>query len=217
MTTLRTPRTVSRRTTWAVAGLVTSATAALVLSLSAWAADAPAGQGRPGDGQPPMGMHGEHGPGGEHVGHGEMDMFSGRHLERLLDDAKATDAQRTQIRQISEKARADLKTLHEQGRGLRDQALSLWTQPKLDAAAAEKLRQQMLAQHDQVSKRMTQAMLDVGNVLTAAQRVTVVERMKQQHEGMMARMKERMKAHMGMGRGEGASAPAPAHDHGTEK
>ncbi len=201
---------------WALGGLVAATAASVALSLSAWA-DAPDRADR----GAPMAMQGEgHGPGmGEHHAGGLP--FAGRHLDRLLDEAKATDAQRTQIKQISEKAQADLKALHEQGRALHEQALTLWAQPKLDAAAAEKLRQSMSSHHEQVSKRMTQAMLDVGNVLTPAQRATVAERMRQHQQGMLARMKERMQGHGPMGKdrgmGSGPGASAPDHQHPAEK
>jgi Spy/CpxP family protein refolding chaperone len=106
-------------------------------------------------------------------------MPDGRRLERLLDDVKATDAQRTQIRTISDAARADLKKLHEEGRTLHEQSLAVLTQPNVDAAAAEALRQKMLAHHDVVSKRLLTAMLDTAKVLTPEQRAKVGERMKE--------------------------------------
>ena len=137
--------------------------------------------------------HGMHADKHEHGGRMGMGMLpQGRHLDRLLTDLKATDAQRTQIKQITDKARTDLKALHEQGRGLHEKAMALWTAPVLDAAEAEKHRQQMLAHHDQVSKRMTQAMLDVGNVLTPEQRAKAGELMKAQRERMGGRMHDRM-------------------------
>ncbi len=117
--------------------------------------------------------------GGEHGGH-----FMGRMLERMLDQVGATEAQRTQIRQIAQLAQADMKAQMEAGRALRDQGLALMSAPTLDAVAAEALRQQMLAHHDQASRRMLQAMLDIGNVLTPEQRVKLAEQMKQ-HRGMM--------------------------------
>jgi Spy/CpxP family protein refolding chaperone len=119
---------------------------------------------------------------GEHGGMGMGMMPFGRHLDRLLTEVKASDAQRQQIKQLTDKARADVQALHEQGKGLHERTRALWTAPKLDAAEAEKLRQQMLAQHDQVSKRMTQAMLDVGNVLTPEQRAKAAELIKARRE-----------------------------------
>ena len=68
-------------------------------------------------------------------------------------------------------------------RALREQSMQLFTQPNVDANAAETLRQQMLQQHDQASKRMLQAMLDASRVLTPEQRARDRrERMKQRRE-----------------------------------
>ena len=151
-------------------------------------ATAPAAPAMPSDAH-----HGMHADKHEHGGRMGMGMLpQGRHLDRLLTDLKATDAQRTQIKQITDKARDDLRALHEQGRGLHEKTLAWWTAPKLDAAEAEKQRQQMLAHHDQVSKRMTQAMLDVGNVLSPEQRAKAGELMKAQRERMGGRMHDRL-------------------------
>ena len=117
--------------------------------------------------------------------------FAGPGFDRLLDEVQATDAQRKQIRGIADKARADLRALHEKSREQHHNAMAIWTSPKLDAGEAEKQRQQMLAQHDQVSKRMTQAMLDVGQVLTPEQRAKAATLVKQRHERMQERMADR--------------------------
>lgn len=137
-----------------------------------------------------------HGKGGHH-GHGmkaEPGMglpFAGPGFDRMLDEVQATDAQRKQIRGITDKARTDLRALHEKSREQHHNAMALWTSPKLDAGEAEKQRQQMLAHHDQVSKRMTQAMLDVGQVLTPEQRAKAAALIKQRHERMQERMADR--------------------------
>jgi protein CpxP len=62
----------------------------------------------------------------------------------------------------------------------------LFTQPTVDARAVETLRQQMLAQHDQASKRMMQAMLDGSRVLTPEQRAKMAD-MAGQRRAMMER------------------------------
>jgi len=134
-------------------------------------------------------MHMMGGPGGP-----DGMPFGGRHMNHLLDEANATPAQRDQIKQLVDKAQADLKTLHEQGRALHEQGLKLWAQPTLDSGAAETLRQSMLAQHDKVSKRMMQLMLDVGKVLTPEQRAKIADQMRKHHADMMQRMKDRMAA-----------------------
>ncbi len=118
-------------------------------------------------------------------------MDSPRHLDRLLDRVDATAEQRAQIRQITERAREAGRAQHEQMRSLRDQSAALFAQPTVDARAAETLRQQMLAQHDQASKRQLQTMLDISRVLTPEQRQKIAERMKQGRAMMERHRSER--------------------------
>ncbi len=134
-------------------------------------------------------------PGG-HPGAGMM-MFGGspermgRMIDHMLDGVAASDAQRSQIKQIAQAAAADLKGQHETTRGLRERSMQVFTAPNVDANAAEALRQQLSAQHDQSSRRMLQAMLDISRVLSPEQRVKLGERFKQrsaQHEERMQRL-----------------------------
>jgi Spy/CpxP family protein refolding chaperone len=117
-----------------------------------------------------------------HRDHGGGSMMHGRVIERMLDGIDASEAQRTQIRQIMQSAREDLRAQREASRALREQSLQLFTQPNVDANAAEALRQQMLQQHDQASRRMMQAMLEASRVLTPEQRAQLGERIKQRRE-----------------------------------
>ena len=145
--------------------------AGLTLALAAGAASTTWAQGRP---MGPEAMMGDPVP-------------IGRIADHLLKRLDMTEAQRTQVRQIAQAAAADVKPLHEAGRALREQGLQLMAAPTLDGAAAEALRQQMQTQHDQASKRMLQALLDIGRVLTPEQRVALAERMKQRQEAMRER------------------------------
>lgn len=115
-------------------------------------------------------------------------MMGGRGVDHMLDGLNASDAQRSQIKQIMQTAAADLKAQRESGRTLRERALQIFTAPTVDAAAAESVRQQMLQQHDQASRRMLQAMLDASKVLTPEQRAKLGERMKQRADAMRERM-----------------------------
>ncbi len=132
--------------------------------------------------------HQGHGGGGHEAA--GMTMFGGlpRQLDRLLGGLDATDAQRARIKQIVAAAALDLKAGRDAGRGLRENGMHLFTAPTVDAAAAESLRQQMNAQHDQTSKRTLQAMLDVADVLTPEQRAKLGERMKAQRAATNDRM-----------------------------
>lgn len=169
--------------------------------------------------------HGHHGKGHGMKGESGGGMpFAGPGFDRLLDEVQATDAQRKQIRDITDKARADLHALHENAQAQHSAAMSLWTAPKIDATEAEKQRQKMLAHHDQVSKRMMQAMLDVGQVLTPEQRAKAATALKQRQERMHERMErredardakrdERLQNHMlrrPAPAAAGASQPAPS-------
>ena len=132
-------------------------------------------------------------PSGGPAGHG---MFmggphGGHMLERMLDSVNATDQQRAQIKQIMQSAHADLKAQHEADRGIHDQMVAAFTQPTVDANAVEALRQRQLAAHDQASKRMMQAMLDVSRVLTPEQRKTLADKMAKRHDMMQRHMRER--------------------------
>ena len=128
-------------------------------------------------------------------GHGGAGMMfggsperAGRMLDRMLDGVSASDPQRSQIKQIAQVAAVDLKSQHEATRGLRERAMQLFSAPNVDANAAEALRQQMSSQHDQSSRRMMQAMLDISRVLTPEQRVKLGERLKQRSAQRAERM-----------------------------
>ena len=163
-------------------------------------------------------QHGAH-HGAQHGAHHAPGLpFAGRGFERVLDEVKATDAQRQQIKQITDQARTDLQALHQQGRDAHQQGMAIWTSPKLDAADAEKHRQQMLAHHDQVSKRMMQAMLDVGKVLSPEQRAQAAQILKQRHDRMGEaqpgnpgdRMQNQMRKRPVAPPSQAPSAPVPA-------
>jgi Spy/CpxP family protein refolding chaperone len=123
--------------------------------------------------------------------HGGGMMGSPKMAERMLDGIGASAEQRTQIRQLVEAAQKDMSAQRESGRTLREQAARLFAEPTVDARAAETLRQQMLAQHDTASKRMTQLMLDVSRVLTPEQRKQMAERMAQRRTMMERHRHER--------------------------
>jgi periplasmic protein CpxP/Spy len=174
MTTTRTPFTASRLFAVAVAFVLASA------AVSIYAQGGPGGPGGPG-------MHGMHGG-----GPGMMGVpMQGRMVERMLDSVNATADQRAQVKQITERAAADTKALHESRRAMREQGMKLFAQPTVDANAVEALRQQMLQQHDQASRRMMQTMLDVSRVLTPEQRKVLGERMAQRGEMMQRHWRER--------------------------
>ena len=130
--------------------------------------------------------HGRHGMGGG---------MGGAMSERMLDGLNATDAQKVRIKQIMQAASEEMKGPREAARALRAKSLEIFTAPVVNAAAAEEVRKQMVAQHDMRSKVMLRAMLDASRELTPEQRAQLGERMKERS----ARMQERMQRHHGDG------------------
>jgi len=102
-----------------------------------------------------------------------------------------TAEQRSQIQKIMEGARTDLQAQREAGKTLRGQLMQTMAQPNIDANAVEQVRQKMLAQHDQASKRRLQAMVDAAKVLTPEQRKQLAERMSQRGDMMERHHRER--------------------------
>lgn len=111
----------------------------------------------------------------------------GLHSERALDAVNASPDQRAQVKTILDATHADLRAQREAGRSVHDQLRQAFTQPTVDARAVETLRLQMLAQHDQASKRMMQAMLDVSRVLSPEQRAKLAELAGRRHANMERR------------------------------
>lgn len=134
------------------------------------------------------------GPRGGGMGGPGMMLFAGsperisRAVDHLLNGLNASDAQRSQIKQIAQAAAADLKQQHAAARSLHQQEAQIFTAPTVDANAAEQLRQRMLAQHDQASRRVTQAMVDVAQVLTPEQRAALGQRLQKRAAAWHDRM-----------------------------
>jgi protein CpxP len=98
-------------------------------------------------------------------------------LDRLLDQAQASPTQRAQAHQILDAADADLRQRRGAERADRDQMVQLFTQSSVDAAAVEAVRSRMQQRHDLESRRATQALVDVSQVLTAQQRQVIASQL----------------------------------------
>lgn len=127
------------------------------------------GRGGPGPG---MRQHAPGGPGGP----GQFDARGmSRMLDRMLSRLDATPEQRSKVQAIAAAAQADLAPLHQRIGEARRKATELLTQPSVDRAALEALRADQTAVVDQISRRMTQALADVADVLTPEQRAKARE------------------------------------------
>ncbi len=161
-TTSPSQKTVSHRRAWWLLATF-SLVLAGALAANAWAFG---GAGFPGGGP---GMHKE---------------FMERRLDKMLDEAKATDGQRTAIKNIAARLHAEMEPLHQEHKPIHDQMLKLLAADKVDAAAVEKLRTQVLALAEKGSQSMTRALVDAANVLNAEQRQTIINEIQERHSEM---------------------------------
>lgn len=99
-----------------------------------------------------------------------------RMLKHLYVEIDATDAQKQQLGPIVKAAARDLLPLRTKMQDARRQAIALLLQESVDRAAIETLRADQLQLAEQASKRFTEALADVADVLTLDQRKQLAER-----------------------------------------
>jgi Spy/CpxP family protein refolding chaperone len=108
------------------------------------------------------------------------------HLERMLKhlyvEIDATEEQKQRLAPIVKQAAKDLLPLREKGREAHKKAAGLLTQDSIDRAAIETLRTEQLQLIEQGSRRFTQALADIADVLTPAQRRQIAQRFEH-HRG----------------------------------
>jgi protein CpxP len=102
-------------------------------------------------------------------------------LKHLYVEIDATDAQKAQITPLVQQAVNDLLPMHTQLQAAHTQAIEALTQDTVDRTALEAARVAHLQLADQASKRLTQLLADVDEVLTPAQRSALATHLKQMH------------------------------------
>jgi Spy/CpxP family protein refolding chaperone len=107
--------------------------------------------------------------------------FMEKRLDKMLDNVKATDSQRTAIKAIFERMFAEMRPVHQQHKALHDQIAAAFAADTVDHAAVENLRKQIPTLVDQASQVFSKALLDASQVLTPAQRQTLVKTMQEHH------------------------------------
>ena len=110
-----------------------------------------------------------------------LDEHLDRMLKHLYVEIDATDAQKQQLGPIVKAAAQDLLPLRARLHDARRQAIELLSQPSIDRGALETLRAEQFTVAEQASKRFVQALGDVADVLTPAQRKQVAERLGRWH------------------------------------
>jgi Spy/CpxP family protein refolding chaperone len=102
-------------------------------------------------------------------------------LKHFYVEIDATDAQKARIAPLVKQAANDLMPLHSQLHAAHTQAIQALTQTTVDRASLEAARVEHLQLADQASKRITQLMADVGDVLTPPQRKALADHLEHMH------------------------------------
>jgi periplasmic protein CpxP/Spy len=102
-------------------------------------------------------------------------------LKHLYVEIDATDAQKAQITPLVNQAVGDLMPMHAQLQAAHEQLVQALMQNTADRTALEAARVAHLQLADQASKRLTQLLADVDDVLTPAQRTALAAHLKQMH------------------------------------
>ena len=144
-----TPQT-SRRRFFKLAGITTAAAGLGAVALGALA-------------------HGRRHGGGP-VDPAKMEQHLDRMLRHMYVEIDATDAQKQKLDPIVKHAAKDLAPLREQVRAARQEGVKLLSADTIDRGAIERFRVQQIGATDAASRRFTQALADVAEVLTPEQR-----------------------------------------------
>jgi len=120
--------------------------------------------------------HGRHhGP----IDPARLDEYVSRGLKHFYVEIDATEAQRQKLDPIVRQAARDLLPLRETFHGGRQRAIDLLAAAAVDRNALEGLRTEQLQAAEAASRRLTQAIADVAEVLTPEQRQKLAEHVRQ--------------------------------------
>jgi Spy/CpxP family protein refolding chaperone len=100
-------------------------------------------------------------------------------LQYIYTEVGATEAQKAQLAAIAQQATTDLAPLHDKLHSGHAQVFSLLTQDSIDRTAIETARAAQMSVVDQASRRVTQFVADVAEVLTPAQRKALADHLSQ--------------------------------------
>jgi Spy/CpxP family protein refolding chaperone len=110
-----------------------------------------------------------------------MHAMMGAHIDEMLAKLDATPEQSARIHVILKDAMAAIGPVHERLAGAHGEIHRLLAAPTVDRGALEQLRAARMADIDQASKVMVQAMADAAEVLSPAQREKLGAMMAQHH------------------------------------
>lgn len=114
-------------------------------------------------------------------GHGGMHGMAQAHIEKMLTEVDATPDQKLRINAILKTAIASIAPLHEKLEATHGDLHRLLAAPVIDRTALEQLRAARVADLDQASKAIVQAVADAAEVLSPKQRAKLATLMAEHH------------------------------------
>jgi Spy/CpxP family protein refolding chaperone len=119
--------------------------------------------------------------GGPPTRHGVMKRFASATIDDVLEEAKVSATQRTTIYAARDRVFAAVEQ-HWQSRAPRmEEALRLFEADQIDPAQVTALRQTREAEHRQLADTIEQALIEVHDTLTPAQRKVVADYVRAHH------------------------------------
>lgn len=112
------------------------------------------------------------------MGSGMRGKFMEHRLNRLLDSVDATAEQKQKITDIFKKARESAQADRREPGQMREQMIMLLKEPTIDRNAVEALATSRAERMQEVSKIMSNALVDAAEVLTPDQRVKLADKVK---------------------------------------
>lgn len=103
---------------------------------------------------------------------------AGRAARHLAIEVNATYEQEQKLVAIAKGVAADVYGLRREMKDARDKGLTLMKAPAVDRTAVEAFRTEQMGRLDAISKRLSTALADASEVLSAEQRVRLVDRIE---------------------------------------
>jgi Spy/CpxP family protein refolding chaperone len=102
--------------------------------------------------------------------------------DKLLDRVDATDAQRDEVDALIDEIIPDLFAMKKDGRALKERIHEALMAEPVNAEELESLRQEAMAMADKASKKATESVLRISEILTPEQRAEIHQMMKEKRE-----------------------------------
>ena len=121
--------------------------------------------------------------GRRHGGEGMSEEHLERMLKHLYVEIDATEEQKQKLDPIVKQAAGELQPLRAKVRDARREGMKLFSADTIDRGAIERFRAEQVGATDAASRRFTQALGDVAEVLTPAQRKQLAARFARRGHG----------------------------------